>query len=78
MESSRVFVRGLPSDTTPAELKRHFSKSSPVTDVRCIPQRRIGYVGYKSPADAAAAIKYYNKCFIRMSRIYVEPARPVS
>jgi len=78
MESSRVFVRGLPPDTTTADLKRHFSKISPVTDVRCIPQRRIGYVGYKSPADAADAIKYYNKCFIRMSRIYVEPARPVS
>lgn len=72
-----MFVRGLPPDATPADLKRHFSKISLVTDVKCIPQRRIGYVGYKSPADAADAIKYYNKSFIRMSRIYVEPARPV-
>ena len=78
MQSSRVFVRGLPPDITPAHLRHQFSETAPVTDVKCIPQRRIGYVGYKSSADAAKAIKHYNKSFIRMSRIYVELARPVS
>jgi len=34
-------------------------------------------VGYKSPEDAAKAVKYFNKSFIRMSRIGVEIARPV-
>lgn len=77
MESSRIFVRGLPPNITPGELKHQFAQISPVTDIKCIPQRRIGYVGYKSPAEAAKAIKYFNKSFIRSSRIYVEQARPV-
>jgi multiple RNA-binding domain-containing protein 1 len=47
------------------------------SDTRLIPHRRIGYVGYKSPEDAAKAVKYFNKSFIRMSKIGVELARPV-
>ena len=39
--------------------------------------RRIGYVGYKTPEEALRAVKYFNKTFIRMSRIGVELARPV-
>ena len=48
-----------------------------VTDVKFIPHRRIGYVGYKSPEDATRAVKYHNKSFIRMSRIGVELARSI-
>ena len=77
MESSRIFVKGLPPSLGADEFKRHFSKQSAITDAKFIPHRRIGYVGYKSPEDAAKAVKYHNKSFIRMSKIGVELARSV-
>jgi multiple RNA-binding domain-containing protein 1 len=77
METSRIFIRGLPPNLSEDEFKAHFSKLCPVTDAKFIPRRRIGYVGYKTPADAAKAVKYFDRSFIRMSRIAVELARPV-
>ena len=77
MASSRIFVKGLPPTFTEAEFKKHFSQNREVTDVKIFPNRRIGYVGYKTPEDAQKAVKYFNKTFIRMSRIGVEVARPV-
>ena len=77
MESSRIFVRGLPPNLTAEDFKKHFSKQSAITDAKFIPHRRIGYVGYKTHDDAAKAVKYHNKSFIRMSRIGVELARSV-
>lgn len=79
MSTSRIFVKGLPPNITEAEFRKHFSaKNREVTDVKLIPQRRIGYVGYKSVEDASGAVKYFNKSYIRMSKISVEAARPVS
>ncbi|KAG9805117.1 RNA-binding domain-containing protein, partial [Aureobasidium melanogenum] len=75
-ESSRIFVRGLPPTMSEADFKKHFGKYE-VTDARLFPQRRIGYVGYKSPEDAQKAVKYFNRTFIRMSKIGVELARPI-
>lgn len=77
MESSRIFVKGLPPNLSPDDFKHHFSEQSAITDAKLIPHRRIGYVGYKTPEDAAKAIKYHNKSFIRMSKIGVELARSV-
>ena len=77
MESSRIFVKGIPASLSADEFKRHFSRQSAITDARLIPHRRIGYVGYKTPEDAARAVKYHNKSFIRMSKIGVELARSV-
>jgi multiple RNA-binding domain-containing protein 1 len=77
MESSRIFVRGLPPKFTEEDVRKHFSKF-PVTDVKFFPHRRIGYVGYKTPEDAAKAVKYFNKTFIKLTKIFVETARPVS
>lgn len=77
MESSRIFVRGLPPSLKEAEMRQHFSSQSPITDAKFIPHRRIGYVGYKTPEAAAKAVKYFNRSFMRMSRINVELARPV-
>ena len=34
-------------------------------------------MGYKTPEDAQKAVKYYNRTFIRMSKIGVEIARPI-
>lgn len=77
MESSRVFVKGLPPNLGADDFKRHFSKQSAITDAKFIPHRRIGYVGYRTPEDATNAVKYYNKSYIRMSKIGVELARSV-
>lgn len=77
MESSRIFIRGLPPKLTEDEVRKHFAKF-PVTDVRYFRERRIAYVGYEKPSEAAQAVKYFNKTFIRMSKIFVEIARPVS
>ncbi|KAI0199778.1 MRD1-like protein [Astrocystis sublimbata] len=77
MESSRIFVRGLPPTISEADLRKHFSAKGNVSDIKCFPQRRIGYVGYKTPQEAAAAVKYFNRSFIRMSKINVELARPI-
>ncbi len=76
-ESSRIFINGLPPSLTEEEFKKHFAAKSPITDAKLIPHRRIGYVGYKTPEDAKAAAKYFNKTFIRMSRIGVELARAI-
>lgn len=76
--SSRIFIKNLPpSKFTESDFREHFGKFAPITDVKLIPNRRIGYVGFKSPEDAERAVKYFNKTFIRMSRIAVEIARPV-
>ena len=77
MESSRIFIKGLPPSLGVEDFKKHFSMHSAITDAKLIPHRRIGYVGYKTPQDAEKAIKYHNKTFIRMSRIAVELARSV-
>ncbi|KAL8713392.1 MAG: hypothetical protein Q9220_002591 [cf. Caloplaca sp. 1 TL-2023] len=77
MESSRIFVQGLPPNMTPDGFHQYFAKQSSITDARLISHRRIGYVGYRTPAEAAKAIKYHNKSFINMSRIRVELARSI-
>ncbi|KHN96773.1 MRD1-like protein [Metarhizium album ARSEF 1941] len=79
MSSSRVFIKGLPPNITEAEFRKHFSSGNrEITDVKLLAQRRIGYVGYKSATDAAGAVKYFNRSYIRMSKISVETARPIS
>ncbi|KAK4238285.1 hypothetical protein C8A03DRAFT_43929 [Achaetomium macrosporum] len=79
MESSRIFVKNLPPTISEADFRKHFSaQGREVTDVKLIPNRRIGFVGYKSHDDAAKAVKYFNKSFIRMSRIAVDLAKPIA
>jgi len=75
--SSRIFVKNLPPSITHDEFQAHFSKLYPTTDAKLLKHRRIGYVGYKSPEEAARAVKYFNKSFIRMSKISAELATPV-
>ncbi len=78
MASSRIFIKGLPPTISEEDFKKHFSANFEITDAKLLPHRRIGYVGYKTPEDAAKAVKYFNRSFIRMSKIGVELARPVS
>jgi multiple RNA-binding domain-containing protein 1 len=78
-ESSRIFVNNLPPNISEVDFRKHFTtKGREITDIKLIPKRRIGYVGFKTPEDAAKAVKYFNRSYIRMSRISVEVARPVS
>ncbi|KAB2576209.1 Multiple RNA-binding domain-containing protein 1 [Lasiodiplodia theobromae] len=77
MASSRIFVRNLPPTLSDADFRKHFAQQDVVTDAKLLANRRIGYVGYKTPDAAEKAVKYFNKTFIRMSRIGVELARPV-
>lgn len=76
--ASRVFVSGLPPTLTDAELRKHFSSKFAVTDAHIIPKRRIGFVGFTNQKQAQDAVAYFNKTYIRMSRISAEIARPVS
>ncbi|KAI1082035.1 RNA-binding domain-containing protein [Whalleya microplaca] len=78
MDSSRIFVKGLPPNLNEADLRKHFASRGHITDIKLIPHRKIGYVGYKSPQEAASAVKYFNRSFIRMSKIAVELAKPVA
>lgn len=78
MESTRIFIKGLPPTISEDEFKKFFSVKQEITDAKLISERRIGYIGYKTPGDAAKAVKYFNKTYIRMSKIGVELARPVS
>ncbi|KAH6900264.1 hypothetical protein B0T10DRAFT_393719 [Thelonectria olida] len=79
MASSRIFVKGLPPNISEADFRKHFSANGrEITDVKLIPKRRIGYVGYKTPDVASKAVKYFNKSYIRMSKIAVETAKPIS
>ncbi|KAI9761314.1 MAG: Dynein light chain [Chaenotheca gracillima] len=78
METSRIFVRGLPPNLSEADFRNYFSSKNAITDAKLIAHRRIGYVGYKSPADAAHAVKYFNRSYIRMSKLAVELAWPIS
>lgn len=78
MENTRVFVSGLPPAITNDGLRKHFSSRFEVTDAHVIPNRRIGFVGFKDNSAAHDAAKYFNRSFIRMSKIAVELARPVS
>ncbi|KAL8313847.1 hypothetical protein RB593_007805 [Gaeumannomyces tritici] len=78
-ESSRIFVRNLPPPITEADFRKHFAaKARDITDIKVIPARRIGFVGFKTAKAASEAAKYFNRSFIRMSKISVELARPPS
>src|SRR3569833_4604037 len=80
MESSRIFIKNLPpGGLNEADLRKHFSaRGQDITDIRLIPRKRIGYIGYKTPQDAVDAVNYFNRSYIRMSRLNVELAKPVS
>ena len=78
LKSSRIFIKNLPSTLTLDDFRKHFSYQLPLTDAKLIPRRRIGYVGYKTPEDAAKAIKLFNKSFMGMARLNVELAKPAA
>lgn len=75
--STRVFVSGLPPSFTSDDLRKHFAQKFSVTDAHILADRRIGFVGLPDHDAAQNAVKYFNKSFIRMSKISAALARPV-
>ncbi|KAK6340405.1 Multiple RNA-binding domain-containing protein 1 [Orbilia blumenaviensis] len=76
--SSRIFIRNLPpTNFTSALLKSHFQtlSSTTITDCRYLPERRIAFIGYKTPEQANAAVKYFDRSYIKTSRLSVELAK---
>ncbi|KAL4961686.1 RNA-binding ribosome biosynthesis protein MRD1 [Aspergillus stella-maris] len=77
MESTRVFVSGLPPTLSNDQLKKHFATRFQVTDAHVLPKRRIGFVGFKSSEVAQQAVSYFNKTYMKMSKISVDIAKPI-
>ncbi|GIK02365.1 multiple RNA-binding domain-containing protein 1 [Aspergillus viridinutans] len=77
MENTRVFVSGLPPTFTNDQLRKHFASRFQITDAHVLPNRRIGFVGFKSPEAAQQAASYFNKTYVKMSKISVEIAKPI-
>jgi RNA recognition motif-containing protein len=77
MESTRVFVSGLPPSCSNDQLRSHFSGRFQVTDAHVLPKRRMGFVGFKSNEVAKEAASYFNRTYMKMSKISVDLARPV-
>ncbi|KAJ5758144.1 uncharacterized protein N7511_006838 [Penicillium nucicola] len=77
MESTRVFVSGLPPTCSNDQLKKHFSTRFQVTDAHVLPKRRMGFVGFKSHEAAQQAVTHFNRTYMKMSKISVDIARPI-
>lgn len=75
--STRVFVSGLPPSFTSGDLRQHFCQKSHVNDAHVLAGRRIGFVGFPDHDAAQNAANYFNRSFIRMSKISVSLAKPV-
>ena len=76
---TRIYVSGLPPSTTNDQVRSHFAATGKytVTDAHVIPERRIAFVGFSNHEHARSAVQYFNRSFVRMSKISVELAKPV-
>ncbi|KAJ5679149.1 Multiple RNA-binding domain-containing protein 1 [Penicillium macrosclerotiorum] len=77
MENTRVFVSGLPPSCSNDQLRNHFASRFTVTDAHVLPRRRMGFVGFKSNEVANQAVSYFNRTYMKMSKITVDLARPI-
>lgn len=72
-----MFVSGLPPSCSNDQLRNHFAGRFQVTDAHVLPKRRMGFVGFKSNDIAKEAVSYFNRTYMKMSKISVDLARPV-
>ena len=82
---SRLVVRNLPQSLTSSDLRTYFSShgQATVTDARVLHKkdgtsRRLGFVGFATPAQAAQALAYFNGALLSGCRITVDAAEQVS
>lgn len=78
-EFSRICVKNIPVHLTEKRLMEHFSVKGAVTDAKILlsktgRSRKMAFIGFKSPAEAKAALQYFNNTYIDTSKISVEPA----
>lgn len=76
--ATRVFVSGLPPSMTTEQLRSHFSSKFTVTDAHVVAERCIGFIGFVNNESAVSAVKYFNRSFVKMSKISVTLAKPVA
>ncbi|KAK3865844.1 hypothetical protein Pcinc_028586 [Petrolisthes cinctipes] len=73
---SRLIVKNLPKQIKEDDIRKHFGQSGNITDIKLIYKdgefRRYGFIGYEKENEADEACKYFNKTFIKQSRITVE------
>lgn len=78
---SRLIVKNLPVYLTQDRLRKHFESTDgpggTLTDVKLVlnadgTSRRFGFIGYKTPAEAERAQKWFNRTFVDSSRITVD------
>lgn len=77
-QTTRIFVSGLPPKFTSHQLESHFGTRHQATDAHVIADRRIGFVGFRDTKSAHDAAKHFNRTYIRMSKIVVDLAKPVT
>ncbi|GIL52539.1 hypothetical protein Vafri_8379 [Volvox africanus] len=80
--SSRLCVKNFPKYVDEARLKEFFSAKGEVTDVKVLRtkdgrSRQLGFIGFKSVDEAAAALRYYNRSYMDTAKLAVEFARKV-
>ncbi|GAX79039.1 hypothetical protein CEUSTIGMA_g6479.t1 [Chlamydomonas eustigma] len=80
MSHSRLCVKNIPKYLTEHRLREHFAAKGEITDVKILKtkdgqSRQMAFIGFKSDAEAALAISYYNHTFMDTFRISVELAR---
>ncbi|KAG1656825.1 hypothetical protein FOA52_008459 [Chlamydomonas sp. UWO 241] len=78
--SSRICIKNVPKYVEEKRLREHFAAKGEVTDVKLLrtrdgQSRQMAFVGFKSEADAAAALKYFNNSYIDTFKLSVEFAR---
>lgn len=80
--AKKLFVGGLPYETTEAELEEIFSKVGKVESANIITDRNtgrsrgFGFVEMAEDADAEKAIKELNDTDLKGRKLMVSPAKP--
>ncbi|EFN59301.1 hypothetical protein CHLNCDRAFT_19359, partial [Chlorella variabilis] len=75
--TSRICVKNLPKYVDDRRLRDQFAAKGEVTDAKVMrtrdgKSRCFGFVGFRTPAEAEAAVRYFNKSFMDTMRLAVE------
>ena len=77
---SRIIVKNLPKNINENDIKKHFSIKGEVTDIKIMKKdngksRNFCFVGFRDENSAKDAVNYFNKTFLKTSKIDVEIAK---